>query len=758
MEKILGREFSDELLARIQTFIASEPRLSRRRLSLHVCEWLDWRNASGRLQEMSCRKALLELDRRSAIKLPAARKSFFKPATARQYAPPPISPVEGDLSDLGIIDLVRVERGPDSLAWRGMLDAYHYLKSGPLCGAQARYLVRSEFYGWVGAFSFSACALRVECRENWIGWNEECRRDRLNLVVNNSRFLIPPAVKVKDLASHVLALAEQRLPSDWEALYGYRPVLLETYVERDRFAGSSYAGAGWFFAGSTRGRGRKGTGASIKDVYLKPLSEDWRRELCQVEGIPQPIRQTPTQEAPRDWIEEEFGRADLGDRRLTARLLKMTGHFYESPLANIPQACEGVHAAKAVYRFLDNEHVGWEAILRSHYLATEDRMREHEVVLVAQDTTTINLSTHPKTEGLGPIGNDLESVRGLMVHDTMCFTPEGTPLGLLDVQIWARDALMGSAKERAAERALKGIEEKESRKWLESYRAVSAVQSRCRRTKMVMVADREADLHELFVEYQKTPHGAELLVRAERSRNRKVRDEADNHDYLWTILEQQPVIETRELLLPLTEDRRARNAMLEVRAAAVTLLAPKSKPGLPDVKLWAIFAMEPAPPEGEDPVEWMLLSTVPTGQNQEANQRVEWYAKRWGIEVFHRIIKSGCRVERRQLETARRMSNCLAVDMVVAWRIHYLTMQGRQVPEMTCAIYFTPDEWKALCTFVPKVKKPPTTPPTLNQAVGLLGQLGGHLGRKGDGEPGSEVIWRGLSRLADISEAYKLYS
>ena len=759
MEKILGRQFSDEILARIQNSIDSDPKLSRRRLSLLVCEWLDWRNPSGRLQEMSCRKALLELDRRSAIKLPPARKSFFtKPAIPRQYAPPPISPVEGDLSLLGTIDLVRVERGPDSLAWRGMLDAFHYLKSGPLCGAQVRYLVRSEFHGWVGGLSFSACALRVECRENWIGWNEAARREHLNRVVNNSRFLIPPAVKVKDLASHVLALAAQRVPQDWESLYGYRPVLLETYVERERFAGSSYAGAGWFLAGTTRGRGRKGSGASIKDVYLKPLTPDWKSELCQAAGVPQPVRTSPEAQAPRDWIEEELGRAELGDLRLTARLLKMTGQFYENPLGNIPQVCQCPHKAKAVYRFLDNEQIEWEAILRSHYLATEDRLREHEVVLVAQDTTTLNFSTHRATEGLGPIGSHLEAVRGLMVHDTMSFTPEGTPLGLLDVQIWARQPLVGSAKERAAEREGKDIEEKESRKWLESYRAVSAVQNRCRRTKLVMVADREADLHELFVEHQKTPHGAELLIRAERSRNRKVRDEQENHDYLWTILEQQPVIETRELLLPPTQERGARKAMLEVRSAPVTLLAPKSKPELPEVKLWAIFARESAPPEGESAIEWMLLSTVPTGQNQEAQVRLEWYARRWGIEVFHRILKSGCRVERRQLESARRISICLAVDMVVAWRIHYLTMQGRETPEMPCAIYFTPPEWKALCTFVGGVKTPPATPPSLNRAVALLGRLGGHMGRAGDGEPGSEALWRGLSRLADISAAYTLYS
>jgi hypothetical protein len=426
--------------------------------------------------------------------------------------------------------------------------------------------------------------------------------------------------------------------------------------------------------------------------------------------------------------------------------------LFERALANIPQACGSHRAVKAAYRFLDNEQVDWQKILRSHYEATQERLHQRELVLVAQDTTTLNYSTHPHTQGLGPIGTDRESVRGLMVHDTLCFTPEGDPLGLLDVQCWTREGIGNKPDPRK-----RPIEQKESWKWIKSYQAVSTAQKRCRATRLVMVADREADIHELFVEHLQTRHGADLLIRAERTRNRQALDEEQSHEYLWAILERQPVIATRELLIPPAEDRTARQAMLEVRLAAVTLQAPKKKPNLPPAPIWAVLAREPNPPEGVEPLEWMLLTTVKTVTPKDALERLPWYAKRWGIEVYHRILKSGCRVEKRQLENAQRLCNCLAIDMVVAWRIFHLTMQGRQAPDVACAVYFTENEWKALTTFVNKTKVPPAEPPSLNEAVRLLGRLGGYLGRNGDEPPGCEVLWRGMARLADIGEAYTLY-
>jgi hypothetical protein len=592
----------------------------------------------------------------------------------------------------------------------------------------------------------------VECRDAWIGWTEQARARNHIRVVNNSRFLIAPTVRVKYLASHVLARCQDRLADDWQALYAYRPVLLETYVERGRFAGTCYRAANWIHVGTTGGRGRQGTGATIKDIYLMPLESAWQTALCRnAEGTVQIGSAAPAR-APKDWIEAELGATNLDDKRLTARLLQITGLFYAQPTANIPQACGSVSAAKATYRFLDNDAVQWQSILQSHYDASEERVRSRNLVLVAQDTTTLNYSSHPHTQGLGPIGTDRETVRGLMVHDTMAFSVPGTPLGLLNVQCWARDRI-GSRHERHR----KPIEQKESFKWLESYQAVSAVQARCRKSCLVVVADREADIHEVFAEQAQTRHGAQLLIRAERSRNRKVLGEDETCEYLWSLLEEQPLIGTREILVPPNETRAARQASLAVRTAAVTLRPPRRKADLPAVRVWAVLAQEINASAGIEALEWMLLTTVAVQSQEDAYERLEWYARRWGIEIYHRILKSGCRVESRQLENVHRLSNCLAIDMIVAWRIHHLTCLGQETPDMPCTVYFTDSEWKALSTFVTRTKSPPATVPSLNEAVGLLGKLGGHLGRVGDGHPGSEVLWRGMARLADIESAYDLY-
>lgn len=752
MFTIGGQTFTDEILARIRQTIEAEPKISRRQLSLRVCEWMDWHNPAGRPREMSCRKAMLEMHRRGIITLRPVKERYPFQQPRRPVAPPPIASVNCCLAELGKVEIVRVTSRNLSALWHGLMDAHHYLKSGPLCGAQLRYLVRSEHYGWIGGLSYSACARRVACRDDWIGWTEQARERNHILVVNNSRFLIAPSVQVKNLASHVLTQCQRRLVDDWEAVYAYRPVLLETYVERGRFAGTCYRAANWTHVGMTRGRGRQGTGATIKDIYVMPLNPSWQTVLCREADGTVHVRTEAQPPAPRDWIEAELGGTDLGDTRLTARLLQMVGMFYAKPTANIPASCGSVKAAKAAYRFLDNEAVEWQAILQSHYQATQERVRDQKLVLVAQDTTTLNYSTHPHTEGLGPIGTDSEKVRGLMLHDTLAFTPRGTPLGLLNVQCWARDGI-GSRHKRHH----KPIEQKESWKWVESYHAVSAVQKRCRNTSLVVVADREADIHEVFSEYVRIPHGAELLIRAERSRNRKVLDHNDNGDYLWTVLEQQPVIGTRKILIPPRDNRAARQATLEVRTAPVTLRPPKRKSSLPPVEVWAVMAREVDPPADVDGLEWMLLTTVLVNNRAQAYERLDWYARRWGIEIYHRILKSGCCVEARQMEHARRLKNCLAIDMIVAWRIHHLTTLGRETPDIPCTVYFNDSEWKALTTFTTKTKTPPQSPPSLNEAVRLLGKLGGHLGRNGDGPPGTDVLWRGMARLADIELAYDLY-
>ena len=374
------------------------------------------------------------------------------------------------------------------------------------------------------------------------------------------------------------------------------------------------------------------------------------------------------------------------------------------------------------------------------------------MVLVAQDTSSLNYTHHPMTEGLGPINTIRDKNIGLLLHDTLAFTPQGTPLGLLDVQCWARyPAEAGKRHQRYG----KSIEEKESYKWLKSYRRVCAVQARCPQTQLIVMADREADIYELFVEHRQTRKRAELLIRAEKSRNRTLTDEEQQIQRLWPFLEASPLAGTVELRVLPRPGRRARTATLEVRFAPVTLKAPKRKHRMPEVAIYAVQAKEiNAPADVEEPIEWMLLSTLPVDSFAEAQITLSRYARRWGIEVYHRVLKSGCRIEDRQLGAARRLENCLAIDMVVAWRIQHLTWLGRETPDMPCTAFFEDAEWKALVGFIHQTPVVAATPPTLKAAIIMVATLGGFLNRKSDGHPGTETIWRGLQRLDDITQAY----
>jgi hypothetical protein len=747
-------EFTETLMARIIETLKAEPRISRRQLSQRICEWMNWRSLNGKLREVSCRKALVELHRRKLIELPDCGEYAFRTRRLRPPELPALFPLDCSLADLGPVELIPIHSASskNSRIWNALFDSFHYLRSGPLCGAQLRYLVWSKRFGWLGGLSFSASAWRVRCRDEFIGWSEDARQHTLQRVVNNSRFLIVPMVKVPGLASHILAQCCKRLADDWQQRYSYRPVLVETFIERGRFTGACYRAANWQYIGATTGRGRQGNGTTTKDVYLYPLCENWKPILCSLPDGTVSARPEPPRREPADWIEEEFGSAALSDKRLVDRLMQLGESFFAKPTANIPQACATKAAVKAAYRFFDNDQVSMNAILAPHFEATEQRVRNHEVVLVVQDTSSLNYTSHPETEGLGPINTTKDKSIGLLLHDTMAFTPEGTPLGLLDVQCWARDqAKVGSRHERHK----KAIEEKESIKWLKSYRAVCEVQARCPNTQLIVMADREADIHELFAEHLHIRKSAELLIRAEKSRNRNVSDDEEQIQRLWSYMDAIKPTGIVEVVVPPRQDRPSRLARLEVRFAPVTLKAPTRKRKLPDVPVFVVHAKEIDAPAGVDePLEWMLLSTLPVTSFEEAKTALARYAKRWGIEIYHRVLKSGCRIEDRQLGTASRLENCLAIDMVVAWRIHHLTWLGRETPDMPCTVYFDDAEWKALVGFINQTPIVPATPPTLREAMIMVASLGGFLNRKSDGEPGTETIWRGLQRLDDITKAY----
>ena len=467
-------------------------------------------------------------------------------------------------------------------------------------------------------------------------------------------------------------------------------------------------------------------------LWLYPLDTRCCEKLCQ--STPIRLGSLPRPDAPGHWVEEEFGTLRLHDERLKQRLYTVAQDFYNHTQANIPEACGSKARTLGSYRFFQNNKVTLDVILTSHVESTIERIKEHRIVLAPQDTTTLNYYHHPATQGLGPVNTQNDKATGLILHDTVAFSEEGVPLGVLDAQCWARDPDDPWKSER---RGKLPIEQKESMKWLRSYRRLAEIQALCPYTQLVSVGDRESDIYELFAEAAGMPQGPKLLIRAERSRNRQVEQEA-----LWSFVDNQTIAGEIKLQLPKRGNRSAREALLDVRFAKVELQPPKDR-SLPSVKRWAVHLLENEPADVGEPIEWMLLTTVEVSTFEDAVQRAEWYAARWGIEIFHRTLKSSCRIKDRQLGTAERLQACLGVDMVVAWRIYHLTMLGRDIPEHPCTVFFDEVEWKALYCYHHKTPVTPDEPPSMADAIRMLGAMGGHLGRKSDGPPGSQVLWRG---------------
>ncbi len=750
--RVCGREFSQEVIARIQATVESEPSLSRRALSLRVCEWMQWRAANGKLKEVSCRKALLELHRRELIPLPAAEESCFERSCAKLPADGLIDvpELQCTLKDLGEIRIVAVSSrySQASQIWNGLMERFHYLGKGPLCGAQIRYLVRSSQHGWVGALAFSAAMWRLKARDKYIGWTEAARRANLDRVVCNSRLLILPSVHVPNLASHVLSLCMARLMEDWTVRYGYGPVLVETFVDPKRFSGTCYRAANWTRIGQTVARGTAYPNGKVadgpKDIYLHPLKRNWKQLLCAEPSLA--LCSTPRSEAPADWTEEELGTVQFFDERLKQRLFTLAGDFFAQPGELVPQASNGsVAKTKAAYRFFKNSNVDMQTLVRPHIESTIERLRSHPVILAVQDTTTLNYTAHPP-EGVGPINTSQNSAVGLLLHDTMAFTPEGTPLGLLNVQCWARDSKQAGKKYR---RHQLPIEEKESIKWLVSYGAVAEAQKLCSNTTLISVGDREADLYELFQEAIRDPYGPKLLIRAERTRNRKVEQED-----LWQRMKAEPVGGWLDVAVARRGSRPARTARLQIRFAQVVLRAP-AKSKLPPVSVWAVYAREVGySPKVKEPIDWMLLTTVKTESFEQACERLTWYSRRWGIEVYHRTVKSGCRIEDRRLDDAHSLEACLAIDLVVAWRVYWLTMMSREKPETSCEQILSEQEWRVLKAWA--TGKIADIAPNVQQAVRWIGKVGGWLARGKEDNPGTTCMWRGLVRLANMVQGYML--
>lgn len=463
-----------------------------------------------------------------------------------------------------------------------------------------------------------------------------------------------------------------------------------------------------------------------------------------------------------NWIGSEIKAINFGDLRLKKRLGNVLETFFSKPTESIASACKAWADTKAAYRFFDHENVNEDKILNSHKASTLDRIRNEPVVLCLQDTTEIDYTSQKYTTGLGPIGQH-KIRQGFYLHPTIAVTPERLCLGTIHTTMWARDLKTFGKK---VDRKKKPIEEKESMRWLDSFRETKKIALELPNTLFVNISDREGDIYDIFLEAQKESadkvSNAHWIIRGSHDRcvhgNPEQQDDTQNdNEKLWSIVEKTTPLGEIEFEMPSGRGRKGRTVKQQVYAAEVSLKAPdRVGVRLPDVKINAVLTKEIDCPEGEEPVGWLLLTSLPITNIEEAVRIIEWYLCRWQIEIFFKILKSGCQIEKLQLESFERLKVCLSVYMIVAWRILFTTMLGRNCPDIPCTAVFDESEWKAVYVIIKK-KSPPEKPLTLREMIGLVAGLGGFLNRKGDGFPGVKTMWIGMQRMRDFSLAWDAF-
>jgi hypothetical protein len=476
-----------------------------------------------------------------------------------------------------------------------------------------------------------------------------------------------------------------------------------------------------------------------------------------------------------DQIEDEFLGVDLGDHRREARLRRVAGQLCAAPQASIAVACGGWKESMAAYRLLNNPKATPQAILAPHQRTLLTRAAAQSCVLVIQDTTELDFTTMKTMAGCGPL-ND-ESRRGFFLHSLYVVSEAGLPLGILDTTVLTR---RDEDFRQSATRKQKPITEKESFRWVQGYLRTQEAARQLPDCEVFSISDREGDIYEVFAAWAEAEKDggprAHWIIRGQQ--NRALEGWAgEAPQKLLAALARAPELGTIDFEVPAKRQpkklqgttvqsvRSARLVRQRLRALRMTPRAPFRRGGkLPEVSFWALLAEEIDPPAGEEPLRWLLLTSVEVTTLAAAQRIIALYLRRWDIEVYHRVLKTGCRVEQMQLKDPQAVRNCLMLYTIIAWRLLYLTHLGRQSPDLPCSSVFSEDEWQATWTvavakkMVPQKKGEPLREPTLSEFIALVARFGGHLARRGDKPPGAQALWQGLARVRDFAETWAALS
>ena len=459
------------------------------------------------------------------------------------------------------------------------------------------------------------------------------------------------------------------------------------------------------------------------------------------------------------WIDEEVAESQFADVRLSKRFKLLIERLAEGIGETIPMACQDWANTKAAYRFLSNDRVTEEEILAGHFQATRDRFIATEgTVLVLHDTTAFSFQREDR-EPIGATfqvnsGKDKDgrvrqhTVCGILMHSSLLVTPDGLPLGLAAVKFWTRKKFKGTnALKKRINPTRVPIEEKESVRWIENLKQATTLLNEPQRC--VHIGDREGDIYELFCAAQESK--THFLVRTCVDRLAG--------DGRHTVSDEMNAVDLKALHRITVRDNKGQptDAVLELRYRRIRVLPPIGKQSLyPELTLTVIHAQERETPSGRDAIDWKLITDLPISSPLQAIEKLEWYACRWKIETFHKILKSGCKAEASRLRTADRLVNLIAVFCILSWRIFWMTMLNRSTSNAPASIALTDTECHLLDRLLPDKTKDRFGKKSLPSYIIKVARLGGYLARANDPPPGNTVIWRGLARLTDIELGFDL--
>jgi hypothetical protein len=451
----------------------------------------------------------------------------------------------------------------------------------------------------------------------------------------------------------------------------------------------------------------------------------------------------------------ELGGCQFSDARLGRRFQKLVRQLESRLGQSIPLACQDWTNTKAAYRFLSNRRVSEEPILTGHFRATRDRaIAAVGPILILHDTTEFTYYRE-SAQSLGVLHKGFKSwgqeqyvVRGILMHSSLAVTTEGLPLGLTAIKFWSRSKFKGTnALKRSVNPTRVPIEEKESIRWLENLKHSTELLGDAERC--VHIGDRESDIYELFCTAEQS--GTKFLLRTCVDRLAGEGKHTISAAMRNAKVKATYRIDVRDVKGTVTE------ATVEVRYERLRIQPPIGKQKkYPSLTLTVIHAQERTKPRGREKIDWKLITNLPVRSRKDALEKLSWYAMRWKIETFHKILKSGCKAEASKLRAAERIVNLIAVFCILSWRIFWMTMMNRVAPSAPPTLALTTVEMHVLDLLIQDKTANRRRKATLASYLTKIARLGGYLARAKDPPPGNAVMWRGVSRLTDIELGFFL--